>query len=221
MSDANGHISTYQELVGGILSELARGDVSVDAMRWIAATELELFRDCDVRAGDQKITDTIPPDGNTITLPVGFLNLKHLQIDSTNPIQMRIASLSQVMKTRAFDTSGVPKQYYLFGNTLEIGPNAGSDDTLGYTLWYYGLPSPLSESNPTNELFRLGWDAYLYGALMHSAPYLGDDERIAIWGALYNLKKESLRVTYWRSRMSGSLEQQPDVHLTDSHTVNR
>ena len=221
MPNANGHISNYQELVDGILSELARGDVSVDAMRWIAATELELFRDCDVRVGDQKITGTLAPGDEKIELPAGTLNIRHIQIDTDTPVQLRISSLSQIMEVRASDKSGIPKRYYLFADTLELGPaNSGTGST-PYTLWYYGLPLPLSESNPTNELFRLGWDAYLYGALMHSAPYLGDDERVTTWGELYILKKESLRVTYWRSRMSGTLEQQPDVHLSDSHTVNR
>jgi len=29
-------------------------------------------------------------------------------------------------------------------------------------------------------------DAYLYGSLVHSAPYLKDDDRIGIWAGLFD-----------------------------------
>jgi hypothetical protein len=49
---------------------------------------------------------------------------------------------------------------------------------------YYGKPTALSDSNATNWLLTYYPDAYLYGSLMHSAPYLADDGRIQIWAAL-------------------------------------
>jgi hypothetical protein len=41
--------------------------------------------------------------------------------------------------------------------------------------------TPLAAGNPTNWLLQNHPDIYLYGALVESAPFLKDDERIPVW----------------------------------------
>lgn len=53
--------------------------------------------------------------------------------------------------------------------------------------------APLSVGAPTNWLIDHAPDAYLYGALIHSAPYLVEDARLETWGALYRSAMEDLR----------------------------
>ena len=60
------------------------------------------------------------------------------------------------------------------------------------SILYYSTINPLSSSNTTNWLLTYHPDVMLYGALLHSAPYLGDDGRIAIWGAYYASSIEAL-----------------------------
>ena len=43
----------------------------------------------------------------------------------------------------------------------------------------------LSDSNTSNWLLEEAPDAYLYGTLMQTAPWLREDERVAMWGSLY------------------------------------
>ena len=217
----SGHIDNYQDLLEAVVSELARGDVSLEASRWIAATELEIYRDCNPRPGDQKISGTMAASDSTIPMPDGAISLVHLQLDLSPLRVLKIATLDKIMALRENDKSGIPSKYFLYGNELEVGPANGGDGTTPYTMWYYGLPPKISMNVPTNEIFQLGWDAYLYGALMHSAPYLGDDARLVTWASLYSSKKDSLQSAYWRSRMSGHLEQQPDTYLSDSHSGTR
>jgi hypothetical protein len=220
VADEFGNISSYQDLVEAVVGTLARGDISVEARTWIAATELELFRDCDVAEGDQKLTGTIAASATSIPLPRGYISLNHIQIDGTTLTYLKVATMDQITLYREGDQSGVPKFYCRFGQTLELAPvNNGSAGT-PYTMWYYGLPVPISNDNPSNELSELGWDAYLYGALMHSSPYVGDDERIPMWEGLYRSKKSSLQKAYWRSRLSGPLEQRPDFVVNDRHAEN-
>jgi hypothetical protein len=51
-------------------------------------------------------------------------------------------------------------------------------------IYYQDIPK-LSASQTTNWLLGDAPDAYLYGSLMQAAPYLGEDERVAIWSSLY------------------------------------
>ena len=47
---------------------------------------------------------------------------------------------------------------------------------------------------------------------MHSAPYLGAEERAMDWGQLVGRAKESARQQEWRARSGhGPLRMQPDI----------
>lgn len=52
---------------------------------------------------------------------------------------------------------------------------------------------PLSGAAPTNWLLARAPDAYLYGSLMASAPFLIEDERLAVWSPLYVAAMDKLR----------------------------
>lgn len=73
----------------------------------------------------------------------------------------------------------IPRFYTVDGKTLKVMPAGAVTIRLKKTL------CPLSSSVPCNWVLREHPDAYLYGALMQSAPFLRDDERIGIWGALF------------------------------------
>ena len=43
----------------------------------------------------------------------------------------------------------------------------------------------MSDSNASNFLLADAPDVYLYGSLLHSAPYLNDDQRMTVFAQLY------------------------------------
>jgi len=47
-------------------------------------------------------------------------------------------------------------------------------------------------------------DVYLYGSLLHSAPYLVEDARIAVWAQMYSAAVAQLNQSSEKARMSGS-----------------
>jgi len=47
-------------------------------------------------------------------------------------------------------------------------------------------------------------DVYLYGALLHSAPYLKEDQRAQTWAALYTTAVERINDASSKSTASGS-----------------
>jgi hypothetical protein len=71
-------------------------------------------------------------------------------------------------------------------------------------LTYYAKIPALTVSNTSNLLLVEAPDLYLYGSLLQEAPYLQDDQRITVWGALYDRAMSDLKVSDERSRMATS-----------------
>lgn len=79
--------------------------------------------------------------------------------------------------------------YSFFGDTLELLPSPAEDDKVDIEMLYYSRVRPLSDADPVNWLLTEHPDLYLYGALVHTAPFLKEDERIPVWNELF---KEAL-----------------------------
>ena len=63
---------------------------------------------------------------------------------------------------------------------------------------------PALASNTTNWLVEGYPDIYLYGSLMHSAPYLQEDARMAVWAQMYAAAVLRLNESSDKARYSGS-----------------
>jgi len=106
----------------------------------------------------------------------------------------------------------------MVGSELWLAPAPGGADE--YTLFYLGRLKPLGPDNSTNRILKDAPDALLYGALMHSAPFIGDDQRIQLWGALYAQAKQDYKVLEWKARTSGGpLRVRPDHSVDDRHNI--
>ena len=62
----------------------------------------------------------------------------------------------------------------------------------------------LSDAAPTNWLLTKAPMIYLYGALLQTAPFTGDDGRIATWGKLYTQAVRGLAHNDAVKRLSGA-----------------
>jgi hypothetical protein len=86
------------------------------------------------------------------------------------------------MNRRRQETSGKP-QYFTENNEYEF--DVTPDQSYSGEVIYYQSQTALSDSNTSNDILTRLPDAYLYGALLASAPFLLDDSRISVWTALY------------------------------------
>jgi hypothetical protein len=98
--------------------------------------------------------------------------------------------------------TGKPKFYAHVGETFELYPTP--DQTYNIELVYYQSIPALSDSNTSNWLLTIAPDAYLYGALMQAAPYLGEDERVQVWNGLYVSAVSAINAVNERTRLSGT-----------------
>ena len=55
------------------------------------------------------------------------------------------------------------------------------------------------------RLGEIAPDAYLYGALLQSAPYLQEDARLESWGALYRSAVDAVNAESRAARWPGKL----------------
>jgi len=75
----------------------------------------------------------------------------------------------------------VPQFYTVVGGEFQIFPLTDK----AYTAELTYIQRLAAVSSATNWILTDYPDAYLYGALVQSAPYLRDDARTAMWGTLF------------------------------------
>lgn len=216
-----GGIDTYEKLVEAVALWLGRNDLNEQIPSFIQLVESDLSRSLNLREQETQKKGTLVAGQDYLDMPEDIQIPRHLRIDS-DPI--RIVSIVSMDKFSGIReqaaNAGVthPSAATMVGDRLYLAPASSSADD--YTLFYLGRLMPLSSSNSTNRILKDAPDALLYGALLHSAPYIGDDQRIALWGGLYGQAKEDYRRFEWRARTSGGpLRVRPDFSIDDRHNI--
>jgi hypothetical protein len=117
---------------------------------------------------------------------------------------LNLISRAEMMDRRANarDAVGRPQFYTMAAGQFEFFPTP--DQTYNAELLYFARVPALSDAAPTNWLLNAASDAYLYGALIHSAPYLKDDARAATWASFYQSAIDSLNTASDAAKYSGS-----------------
>jgi hypothetical protein len=195
----------YAQLKSDIADFLNRGDLTAVIPTFISLTESQMERPLRVRQMIER--STAPIDTQYSALPSDFLEAKTLKITSSRPIQpVEFVTLEQMDDAEQLSASaqGIPKYFTIVGNQIRVSPTPDAIYTA--ELVYFSKIPRLSDSNPTNWLLTSSPDAYLYGSLMHAAPYLKDDERVAVWGTLYNTAIEALKNADQNASASGLIK---------------
>jgi hypothetical protein len=195
-------ITTYDELKASIANWLNRDDLTAVIPDFISLAEADLARGVRHWRMEKRSTATI--DTRYTELPDGFLDPMrfHLGVDQQN-IELTSPSELQKYRNESSDVAGRPKLYAITGGQIEVWP---SPDT-SYTgeLYYYAKINPLSDAVSTNWVLQYYPDAYLYGSLIHSAPYLSDDQRTTVWAALYKSATDGINSNNDKAKFGGNL----------------
>ena len=175
-------ITNYTELQSTIADFLNRDDLTAVIPTFITLAEAEFNRR--LRHWRMENRASAEVDSQYSAIPADFLEPIRLHLETSNYRTLELMSQAdmQSMRMRNSDTSGEPSYYALTQGEIELYPTP--DATYNLEMNYYARIPALSGSNATNWLLTYFPDAYLYGALAHSAPYLGEDARMATWAAL-------------------------------------
>lgn len=196
-------IADYDELKGAIADFLNRDDLTAVIPTFIRLCEARIDRDLRHWKQTKRTTVSLTTQYNDV-LPADFLQAVRLQITDGATSELAPASNAAMLDMRAErnDRVGRPEYYALTAEELEVFPTP--DDTYTASLVYYARVPALSVSNATNWLLTEAPDVYLYGSLLHTAPYLKDDSRIGIWESLYKMTIGSLTITSEDARWGGT-----------------
>ena len=195
-------ITTYDELKASIASWLNRDDLTAVIPDFIALAESSINRDLRHYKMVQRANATL--DSRYVQVPEDWLETMRFSITSGTTFRIEPTSIDDLVQLRQQnnDQSGRPRFYANVGNEIEVFPTPDTEYTM--QLMYYGKTPALSASNTYNWLLQDAPDAYLYGALVQSAPYLQDDARTQVWASLYTNAIQSLQKSSDETRFAGS-----------------
>jgi len=193
-------ISTYAELQTSISDWLVRDDLAAVVPTFISLAEAAMARDLRHWKQEKRVTTNV--DEQYENLPSDFI--EPINITLTDGGQLYSISAAE-MQARKEKTQVASKPMYIRITADQIEFYPKPDTAYGATLQYYARLEPLSDAAPSNWVLLEYPDVYLYGALVHAAPYLDEDQRTGTWAALYQASVDALNRDNLMSRVSGPL----------------
>jgi hypothetical protein len=106
-----------------------------------------------------------------------------LTVSTGEPVELVTPASFEALRSRRPRANGRPEYFTVVGAQFRYLPVP--DTGYALTLRYQKKLTPLSDASPSNWLLADHPDAYLYGTLLHSAPFLDVDARLATWSALF------------------------------------
>lgn len=197
-------LADYDGLKASIASHLDRDDLTDQIPDFITLAESRHQREIRIR---QMLTRTpITIDDRTIAIPDDFLDPKFLRIEVPNATAGRkyfpdVEEKSIYELTRISVAGARRPIAYAVTDVIEF--DSEPDQDYGGELIYFAPLDALSGDQATNALLTRAPDAYLYAALAASAPFLVNDERIAVWEGLYSGARDAINAV--DRRRSGPL----------------
>tara|TARA_R100000353_G_scaffold4395_1_gene6492 strand:- start:276 stop:893 length:618 start_codon:yes stop_codon:yes gene_type:complete len=194
-------LSNYTELQASIADTLNRDDLTNAIPDFIKLAEAQLGRD--LRHWRMEDRANAVADAQYLALPNNFIAPIRITIPASPSYTLELVSPFQISKLRMenSDNTGRPEYYAVVDGAFELYPTPDADYTV--ELVYYEAIPDISV-NTTNWLLTNYPDAYLYGTLIHSSPYLQEDQRVAVWNTLYLNSVSAINLEGERARTSGS-----------------
>lgn len=194
-------IASYSDLQATIADFLNRDDLTSIIPTFIALTEADMNRR--LRHWRMEKRSVALLDTRYTALPHDFIEGIRMQLtgpDRTFPLTL-ITNSDLMSRRSESDVAGIPEYYVINDGDIEVYPAPNQD----YDLEMVYLSSlPDLASNSVNWCLTYHPDIYLYGSLVHSAPYLQEDPRTQTWVQLYQNAIDGINKEDDRAKASGS-----------------
>jgi hypothetical protein len=194
-------ITTYSELTDAVADWLNRSDLTSVIPTFIALAETQMNRQIRHRKMVTRADATLSTP--YFAVPNDWLENIRFQLN-TNPITPLVYVTPEQLAEdkQTYSTGGQPMFFTMVGQQFQILPEPDGD--YDAELTYYAKIPALSETNTSNWLLTEAPDLYLYGALLQSAPYIKEDERVAVWSSIYQSIAENMRLADESARIGNS-----------------
>ncbi len=197
-------INTFTTLKTAVADFLNRDDLTSVIENFIVLAESQTNRDIRHWKMEKRSSGQQDAGDEYSQVPADWMETIrfHVTDNGTSPLDLISRKAMEDKRAGAEDVTGIPRYYTHADGQFQLYPTPSA--TTNTELLYYAKPSALSSSNADNWLLLEAPDVYLYGVLLHSAPYLGEDERVAIWAQMYSAAVTQLNKSSEDARYSGS-----------------
>lgn len=194
-------ITTYAELKTAVGDWLNRDDLDSVIPNFISLAEAQFNRT--IRHRKMVVRSDATLDTPYFAVPADWLQTIRFQLN-TNPVTplLFVTPEQALEEMQVYSAAQQPLFYTMVGQQFQVVPVP--DGSYSAELLYYGKIPALSDSNDTNWLLTESPDLYLYAALVQSAPYLKEDERIGVWAGLYQRLFDDMMLADERARIGSS-----------------
>lgn len=195
---------TYSGLIGAIAGWLHRADLAANIPDFIALAEARIARDLRLREQLAKASLVCVAGQREISLPTDYLESENLSITIAGVVRSPTYVTPEVADVRfpLGAGTGAPASFTVLGTNLLMLP--APDAAYAVSLDYYARLPALSATNPSNFLLRNAPGVYLWGALAEAAPFIADDQRVAVWEAKYQADSTALQAADDEAARSGA-----------------
>jgi len=191
-------ITNYSELKATIADWLNHDDSILAVPDFIVLAEAQM--QADIAHWRRHAATTLSASTRYVDLPSDWYRTIRITVDGDYR-DLELMSTREMADRRWQDeAAGTPRYYRVADGRLELYPSPSEAVTLNVE-YEQDIPS-LSDSNTSNWVLDRAPDAYLYGALIHSATYLADDARIPLWAQMY--QAAVTRLNREKGEVSGS-----------------
>lgn len=179
-------LANYTDLTSAIAGWLARDDLTSRIPDFVTLAEAKFNRVLlhpRMEARTTLTVDTNLASPEFLDLPSDFQTMRSVRLSGV----VGKPRLGFFVQTQMDDyrysidnVAGQPVYFSIVGDEIELAPTPNEDYDVQIV---YRRNIPALATNTTNWLMTLAPDLYLYGSLLEAAPYMQNDERIAVWGA--------------------------------------
>ena len=196
-------LTNYTGLKASLADFLNRDDLTSVIPDFVALAEAQINRDVRHWRMEARSSGQQDPADEYMQIPADWVETIRLHLTGTGTSVVNLVSRDAMADKRAAqeNAAGTPRMYTHANGQFQLFPTP--DATTDFELLYYQkIPSLIT--NTDNWLLLEAPDVYLYGALLHSAPYLAEDARLAVWAQLYSAAVQRLNQTSEDAMFSGS-----------------
>lgn len=178
-------ISTYADLKTAVASWLKRDDLTANIPDYILLAQRRIEHTLRVPEMEATLSITATTSASVITLSASTLALRYIHVSGQRGSLLNPPVTPETFECEYSDigSSSYPVWWTKEGQNLRIAPVPTASVTL--IARAYRRLADLSATADTNLLLQRAPALYLYGALIESAPFLGHDQRTALWSQMW------------------------------------
>lgn len=177
------------------------GLTTAQARDVITIAENRVYRELRVR--QMEATTTIAITNGSASLPSDYLDVKNAHLSNSPSRALKRTTVDRIYQDYPQrSATGEPLYFARDGSNFIFGPNAGS----GYSivLNYFSRPATVIGSTLTGIVLEYP-ELLLFSAMCEAEPYLGRDERVALWEQKYQNVKMQVEKEDKGENFSGSV----------------